>query len=329
MLSDLLRSLAANRRLKLVAMLVAVLAAALLVGVAPTLATGANLFFWEVVGCWMLFATSVNLLFGYANMPSFGQAAYFGIGAYTVGMTFDKLPLVAVLPLSMLLAGVAAAAIGTVSVRTGGIALANITLAFAQVLYLLTYRSQLVGGENGLPGIIAGGLTSTQFWYFLWICVAIGLLALWRVVHSPFGYVLRAMREDQKRTLFLGLELTAYRITAFVIAGMIAGLAGALFAYSNQIVTPDVLYWTNSGNPIIMSIVGGASRFWGPAIGALLLTWANTSLSQATRAWLLYLGVILFFFLTVLPNGLLSLPEQAREHGRTLSRWARRLRSQA
>jgi branched-chain amino acid transport system permease protein len=329
MRSDVLRYHLADRRLRLGATLAAILAAAVLVGVAPTFATGANLFFWEVVGCWMLFATSVNLLFGYANMPSFGQAAYFGIGAYTVGMTYDKLPVAAVMLLSMLLAGAAAAVIGTVSVRTGGIALANITLAFAQVLYLLTYRSQLVGGENGLPGITAVGLTYTQFWYLLWACVGFGLLVLWRVVHSPFGYVLRAMREDQKRTLFLGLELTAYRITAFVISGVMAGLAGALFAYSNQIVTPDVLYWTNSGNPIIMAIIGGVNHFWGPAVGAVLLTWGNSSLSQATRAWLLYLGVILFFFLTVLPNGLLSLPEQAREHARTLSRWAGRLRSRA
>lgn len=327
--SERLRALWIDGRVRRGAFAVALVTAAAVIAAAPSFATGANLFFWEVVGCWMLFATSVNLLFGYANMPSFGQAAYFGIGAYTVGMTFDKLPLVAVIVLSMALAGAAAALIGTVSVRTGGIALANITLAFAQVLYLLTFRSQFVGGENGLPGIVAKGLTYTQFWYLLWICVALGLLVLWRVVHSPFGYVLRAMREDQKRTLFLGLELAAYRITAFVISGVLAGLAGALFAYSNQIVTPDVLYWTNSGNPIIMAIIGGVNGFWGPAVGAILLTWANSSLSQATRAWLLYLGVILLFFLTVLPNGLLSLPEQAREHSRTLRRWAGRLRTRA
>lgn len=285
----------------------------------PRIGTGADLFFWESVALLALFALSVNLLIGYAGIPSFGQAAFFGIGAYTVGLASTRgWSPVLVLLLAAFTAAAGAAIMGGLASRSTGIAFSMLTLAMAQALYTLTFHVPALGGENGLPGIERGrllGINLTRqapFWYFSLAAAALAVAALRLVVVSPFGHTLRVIRDDPKRALFLGLNVRLYRVAAFTVAGGIAGWAGALFAYANQIVTSDTLYWTQSGNPIIMALIGGVHTFWGPALGAVIFVWTTHLLAQLTPAWILYVGLVFFFFVVVMPEGLLSLPARLR-----------------
>ncbi|TAM75652.1 branched-chain amino acid ABC transporter permease [bacterium] len=298
----------------------AIVAAAVLLALTlPHWANGAQLFFWETVLIQMLYALSVNLLIGHAGIPSFGQAAFFGIGAYAVGLASAALPPIVLLPLAMVLAAVAALAVGAIALRTYGIAFAMVTLAVGQVLYTATLHVPVLGGENGLAGIDRGKLfgialgSPAAFWYLCAACVGLGILAL-RTVHlSPFGYLLRAMRDDPLRTRFLGVDIRAQRLGAFVVAGAFGGLAGALFAYANQIVTPDAFAWVRSGDPIIMALIGGMSTFWGPVVGALIYTWVTHAFAEVTPAWILYVGMVFLFFVVVMPEGLLSMARSLRE----------------
>jgi branched-chain amino acid transport system permease protein len=183
-----------------------------------------------------------------------------------------------------------------------------------------------LGGYNGMPGITAPALgpinllDQRTFWYFTLVCVCLGLAAFWQIGRSPFGHMLAAIRENPVRAAYLGINVRAYRAVAFTLAGCGAGLAGGLSAYANQIVTPSALYWTQSATPIIMLLLGGRFRFWGPAIGAVIMTWLIQDLSDITPAYIFYVGVILLLVLTVLPRGIVSLPAVLRDAWRGLGR---------
>ncbi|HSF26754.1 MAG TPA: branched-chain amino acid ABC transporter permease [Actinomycetes bacterium] len=298
----------------------------LAVGLLPEVLGTGRLFFWTTAIIAVLFATTVNLLFGVADIPSFGQAAFFGAGAYTVAMLS---PHSWSAPLALLagigVAGGVACAASLFTWRLTGLAFAMLTLAIAQGMYTLVVKTDALGGYNGLPGVVAPELgplnllDPTVFWYFTAACVALGLAAFWAVGRSPFGHTLRSIRENPSRAIYLGINVRAYRALAFVIAGCGAGLAGGLSAYSNQIVTPGALYWTASATPIIMLLLGGRSYFWGPAIGAVVLSGLLDYLTEATTAYVFYVGLLLLALLIFLPEGVLSLP-------RVLRRLARRSR---
>jgi branched-chain amino acid transport system permease protein len=303
------------RRAALIALSVVVAAFVLLL---PHHATSSEVFFWETVAVQVLFATSVNLLFGDAGIPSFGQAAFFGVGAYTVGKTASAhWSIIAALLLGIALAAVAALVTGLLTWRITGLAFSMLTLAVAQALYTIIVKVGSLGGYNGLSDVLPGKLFGLQLlatddlWYFTAIAVALGMLGLWRVSRSPFGDSLRAIREDPVRAQFLGLNVRAYRVLAFVISGAAAGLAGGLYAYAYTTVDPTNFYWTTSANPIIMSLVGGMRVFLGPAVGAFLITWLLQTLGQATTSYVLYLGLILLFVLLFLPEGILGFPSRA------------------
>lgn len=305
-----------SRRRALPVVVVAAIVVA--VFVIPQLASTSSLVVWETALFFVLFATSTNLLFGAAGIPSFGQAAFYGAGAYTVGMAAPHgWNVLLVLGLAIVVSAALALGVSLIAWRTTGLAFAMLTLAIAQGLYTLVVKVDTFGGYNGLYGIAAPELgpidliDPATLWYFDVVCVAIGMFALWRVMRSPFGLTLNAIREDHVRATFLGVDVRRYRAAAFVVAGASAGLAGALFAYSNQVVTPDQLYWNQSATPIIMLLVGGMTYFWGPALGALLLTWFLHYLTDWTTEYVLYLGVILMAVLVFLPRGLLSLPSVA------------------
>lgn len=286
---------------------VAALVAAFVVAL-PLAGNRSQLFFWETVAVQVLFATSVNLLFGYANMASFGQAAFYGLGAYaTAELARAGLPVMLVLPVATLAAAIAGLLVGAVATRASGVAFSMVTLAVGQGLYLVAFQSGLVGGENGIPGVLPQGWTATAFWYLVVASTAVGLAAYHVVVHSPFGQTLVAIREDPKRAAFLGVDVRRLRIAAFVWAASGAGLAGSLMAYSSGTVTPDYLYWTQSGYPVIMALVGGMRVFWGPALGAFLITWLLRVLGQATPAYLFFVGLVLLAVLVFAPEGLLPL----------------------
>ena len=311
-------------RLVWVAVAVAVLVTVLAL---PHTSDSGILFVWETAAVQILFATSVNLLFGEAGIPSFGQAAFFGVGAYTVAMGVPhgwSPPVLLVAAIGC--AGLAAALTGLVTWRTTGLAFAMLTLALAQAIYTLVIKTDTFGGYNGIPSVTIEPVAGidladpTVFWYFMAGCVGLGVLAFWRISRSPFGHTLRSIRQDEVRATFLGVNVRAYRVLAFTIAGCGAGLAGALFAYANQIVTPDALYWTGSATPIIMLLLGGMGYFLGPAVGAVLFTWMLHYLNEITTSYLFVTGLLLLAILVFLPRGLLSVPASVRELAARLAR---------
>ncbi len=308
------------------------LALGVLVVVWPRIIGSGSLFFWETTAIAVLFATSVNLLFGSGGIPSFGQAAFYGAGAYAVAEAASHAwPVPLALLLAVAVAGALALLTSLLTWRATGLAFAMLTLAIAQAIYTLVVQVSWLGGYNGIPGISAPDLAGINFfnpanlWYLDVICVAIGMLVFWRVTHSPFGHTLNSIREDPVRAAFLGVNIRAYRAVAFTIAGCGAGLAGGMFAYVNQVVTPDNLYWTQSATPIIMLLLGGITYYWGPAVGAVLLSALLNYLTQATTNYLLYIGLLLLAVLIVMPQGLLSLPAVVSDlrAGRRISRGPR------
>jgi branched-chain amino acid transport system permease protein len=272
-----------------------------------------QLYFWTTVAETVLFALSVNLLFGQTGMLSFGQAAYFGIGAYTVGLLASRQvnPL-AMLALGSLTGGLAAALIGAVTLRTTALVFAMLTLAFGQALYSITFHLQAVGGENGIVGIVPAGLGGIDvgqprtLWVFTAIVVSIGSSFLWMVSRSPFGRALRMIRDDATRAEMLGIPVFRYRLAAFVLSGAMAGLAGGLYAFVQGVASPDSLFWTTSGEPVIISLLGGARFFYGPVLGSVIYVAATDTLSQMTPAWIFWIGLGFLTVVLLSPDGILG-----------------------
>ena len=286
----------------------------------PVIVGSGSLFFWTTVIISILFATAANLLFGVADIPSFGQAAFFGAGAYTAALSVPhQWPAPLALLAAIVVAGVTALIIAMITWRATGLAFAMLTLAIAQALYTLVVKTDALGGYNGLPGLVAPSLgpfnlaSARTYWYFTLICVAVGMAAFWQIRRSPFGHMLASIRENPVRAAYLGINIRAYRAAAFAIAGCGAGLAGGLSAYANTIVTPDSLDWTQSAVPIIMLLLGGRAFYWGPALGAVILSWLLNDLSQVTAAYFFYIGVLLLVVLLVVPEGLLSISRSFRD----------------
>lgn len=296
-------------------------AATLAIAIAvPVLSRPADLHFWTETAVLALYAMSVNLLLGYAGIPSFGQAAYFGIGAYAVGLLATRgFPLPLTVLAGTIAAAVAATIVVSLSVRASGLAFSMLTLAFAQALFTVTFRLDLVGGENGLVGLFPGtvlGLDLTRdpvaLWLFVLALAALVLAGLRLLVVSPFGTMLQMMRDDERRAEFLGVPVVRFRTAAFAIAGGIAGFAGALDAYVLGLVTPDHLFWTRSGEPIVMAIIGGMHHFLGPVVGTVVYLWTRDALSRLTVAWVLWIGLAFLVVVIAAPRGLLGLPATLR-----------------
>ena len=267
-----------------------------------------------------LFAVSLNLLLGYTGLVSFGHAAYFGIGAYTCAilMKTHGVPF----PLALAAAGAMAAAFAVVfgffCVRSTRIYFAMLTLAFAQIVWAVCFKwNSVTGGEQGLSNVpypdlgflaalpVLGSLRTADH-YFLLVMLVAGacFFVLHRIVRSPFGRILTAIRENPERAQFVGINVRAYQVAAFAIAGAFAGFAGALFGIFNRGVFPDFAYWSKSAEVLIMAILGGIGSFWGPAIGAAALTLLNHRISSLTQYWPLVLGVVLIVLLFAFPGGI-------------------------
>jgi branched-chain amino acid transport system permease protein len=281
---------------------------------APFVLSSGLLFLAMSIVIAILFATSTNLLFGRAGVPSFGQAAFYGAGAYAVAL-LNGIDVAVPLALvgGVLVAGLLAALAALVTYRLTGLAFSMITLAFSQVMYLIVVKSQVLGGYDGIPGVVAPRLgpinpgNRTVLWFTVLITVVLTMWILRRIWYSPFGQTLSAIKSDPVRASYLGVGVRTYRSVAFVIAGCGAGLAGGLMAYASQIVTADMLAWTESAVPIIMLLLGGAAYFWGPAVGAILLSLALYYFNQVSNLYLLFVGVLLMLVLLLLPRGVLSI----------------------
>ena len=299
----------------------AVLAAAFLV---PALGTRYYTFLANDIAIWALFAMSLNLLVGYSGLVSFGHAAYFGIGAYTTGLLMKKLgvPFLLAFPAAGLAAAIAALVFGFFCVRLTRIYFAMLTLAFAQIVWAICFKwNEVTGGEQGMPEIpypdfsgferageivplLAGWRTAEYFYFVTLALVAASFWALRRIVDSPFGRMLTAIRENPERAEFIGVNVRRYELAAFVLAGTFAGLAGGLFGIFNRGVFPDFAYWNKSAEVLIMTLLGGMHSFYGPAVGAAALLGLNQQIVAHTQYWPLILGTILIVLLFVFPAGI-------------------------
>lgn len=272
-----------------------------------------------------LFATSFNLLFGYTGLLSFGHAAYFGTGAYVAALLLRDLQpdFIWVLLAGGVGAGLVAFVIGALCVRLNEVYFAMLTLAFGMMVYVVFHQwRSMTGGTDGVAGFpitelgfgIHGQLGNPVHYYYLVLAVtAASLFALYRITVSPFGLILRAMRENTERVAFAGVPVYRYRLYAFVLSGFFAGFAGALFSPFNRIAVPEMVHWTQSAEPVLMTILGGASYFFGPLFGAAVFLTLERWITTYTTEWMIYLGIILLLMVIFLPRGILGLLDRRRD----------------
>ena len=268
-----------------------------------------------------LAAMSLNFLLGFTGVLSFGHAAYFGLGAYGVGMTLKYLA--PSTPLGILVGvavgALAAALIGALIVKLRGVYFAMVTIAFGQVFFFIAFRwNSVTGGDDGLTGWsrqplnlgfgnidIAGNGTAFYYLVLALFAAAVGIMAV--LLRSPFGRTLLAIRENERRARFLGIPVEQHIWLSFVISCLFVALAGTLYALLNNFTDPRALRWDQSGNFVIMAVLGGMRSFWGPLIGAAIFVVLQDYVSSHTENWMSFIG--LFFVLVVLffPRGVLGI----------------------
>jgi branched-chain amino acid transport system permease protein len=256
-----------------------------------------------------LFAASLHFIMGPAGMHSFGHAAYFGLGAYAAALLMTKAgwPMEAALLAAPLAAGLGAVVFGWFSVRLSGVYLAMLTLAFAQIVWAITFQwDAFTGGSNGLTGVWpAAWLADKRAYYFLTLAlVAGGVLALRRVLFSPFGYAMRAGRDSPLRADAIGIDVPRVQWVAFVIAAVFAGLAGALYAFSKGSISPDSLAVGKSVDGLVMVLLGGVQTLAGPVVGAVTFTWLQDTVARSTDYWRAMLGGIVLLLVLAFPMGI-------------------------
>jgi branched-chain amino acid transport system permease protein len=282
-----------------------------------------------------LAAVGLNIALGLGGLVSFGHAAFFGLGGYAAGIlathAFDGVPLFAGIPgtasmpiiwlVAILVCGLIALPIGAISLRTAGVYFIMITLAFAQMIYYFAVSWPAYGGEDGLSIYVRnefpGVNTAQPLSYFL-ICYAVLMLALglfWLLRGSRFGASLQAARQNATRLSAVGIAPFNIRLVAFAISAMVTGLAGALFADLNKFVSPSMLSWHMSGELIVLIILGGKGRLFGPVAGAMLYVLFEFALGGITERWQFFLGLILLGVVLFARGGLLGLLAGKARHG--------------
>ena len=272
-----------------------------------------------------LLAIAYNLLMGYTGLVSFGHSAFFGLGGYAAGLVQIHLVKGMVVPLlaGVVAATLAGAAIGFLLMRKRGVYFSLLTLAFTQMFFYVVYGATTVtGGENGLGGIerFQLGLGSARvdlgdkrvYYYATAVVAAAAIWLLWRIVHSPFGRVLQAIRENEQRASFVGYDVRRYKLAAFVVSCAFAGLAGALYTFLLNFAYPESLHVTMAGEIAAMTLVGGMRSFVGPAVGAAVFVFMRDTLSSWTQNWLVYFGVIFVAFVMFSPNGIVGVAARLR-----------------
>jgi branched-chain amino acid transport system permease protein len=269
-----------------------------------------------------LFAVSLNLLLGTTGLVSFGHVAYFGVGAYVCGILMKTygVPFVVAFPAAGLGAAFFALVSGYFCVRLIKLYFAMLTLAFSQIVWAICYKwNAVTGGDQGLPEIpypnldwmstvpgLADLSIGARFYLLALFLVAVSLAVVRQIVRSPFGRMLTTIRDNPERAAFIGLNVRAYQLAAFVVAGGFAGLAGALYGIFSRGVFADYVFWSKSAEVIIMAILGGMDYFWGPPVGALALVWLNQEITDYTQYWPFVLGSLLLVLLFVFPGGIVG-----------------------
>lgn len=265
-----------------------------------------------------LFACATNLLVGYGGLVSFGQGAFYGIGAYVIALSWLHLhtPFWISFVAAPFIGAVAALLVGLVALRTRRLYFALLTLAFSQLFYVIVLQqTAFTGGANGVFGALLPAFLSDlgHGYYFTLAVAALGLLALWRITRSPFGMTLRAIRENRQRAEALGVNVFAHQLLAFVIAGAFCALAGTLFVVHDQSANPDLLNWTQSGYPIFMAVIGGQFVFLGPALGALIYEQGRDVVLANFSDWQLVFGLLLLIVALFSPDGVAGVLARGRD----------------
>ena len=270
-----------------------------------------------------LAAVSLNLILGYGGMMSFGQAAYLGIGGYAVGiLAFEGVTTGFVQwPVALLVSAFFALVIGALSLRTRGVYFIMITLAFAQMAYYIVAGLARYGGDDGLTiqkrSQFVAPINLSNKVQFYYICLALlcaAIYLVWRLINSRFGMAIQGARSNDTRMRAIGFPTYRYKLTCFVIAGTLCGLAGALLANHTDFVSPAMMYWTRSGDLIIMVVLGGMGSTFGPLFGAVALLVLEEVLSGITEYWQIILGPLLLLVVLFARGGIDGLLGKVR-HG--------------
>jgi branched-chain amino acid transport system permease protein len=263
-----------------------------------------------------LAVASLNLIMGYGGMMSFGHAAYLGIGGYAVGiLAFEGIGSGFIQwPVALAASALFALVIGALSLRTRGVYFIMITLAFAQMAYYVASGLARYGADDGLTIYKRsdfGGLINlsnrVQFYYLCLGCLFGGIYLIWRIVNSRFGLVIQGLRSNEARMQAIGFPVTRYKLACFVISGTMCGLAGALLANNTDFVSPAVMFWTRSGDLMVMVILGGMGSLFGPVIGAIVYLVLEEFLSQLTEYWALIMGPLLLLIVLFGRGGIMGL----------------------
>ncbi len=264
-----------------------------------------------------ILAMSLNLVVGYGGLVSLCHAAFFGIAGYVLALAspkYDPVSLWWTLPLAVVASAGAAAVIGSLALRTRGIYFIMVTLAFGEMLFFLFHDSKFAGGSDGAfiynkPSMMLGNITLLDLekpltYYFVILAVLVAVIALLTmIVRSPFGHALAAARDNERRARALGFPVFRVRLTAFVISGAIAGVAGYFAAAQFGFVAPQMLGWHLSATVLVMVLIGGQRSVVGPLVGALVLIGLEEVLKATTEHWKLAEGLIVILIVLVLPNG--------------------------
>jgi len=256
-----------------------------------------------------LFAASLHFIMGPGGMHSFGHAAYFGLGAYAAALLMLRaaLPMEVALLVAPLVAAAGALVFGWFCVRLSGVYLAMLTLAFAQIVWSVVFQwDEFTGGSNGLTGVWPSEwLADKRSYYFATLAlVVLGVLALRRVLFSPFGFAMRAGRDSPLRADAIGIDVPRVQWLAFVLAALVAGLAGALFAFSKGSISPDSMGVGKSVDGLVMVLLGGVQALSGPIAGAVTFTWLQDSVARSTEYWRAMLGGIILLLVLAFPQGI-------------------------
>ena len=272
-----------------------------------------------------LAATALNFLLGYTGVLSFGHAAFFGLGAYGAGLTIkDLVPSTLLGMLVGVTAALAAAAvIGKLIVHLRGIYFAMVTIAFGQVFYFIAFRwNNVTGGDDGLSNWSRAPVdlgfakldlpgSPATFYYFVLFFFALSLAAMAWALRSPFGRTLLAIRENERRARFLGIPVDNHIWLSWMISCGFAGLAGALFALLNNFADPHDLRWDQSGEFVIMAVLGGMRSFWGPLVGAAIFVVLQDYVSTMTENWMSFIGAFFVLIVLFFPDGVLGILRRA------------------
>jgi branched-chain amino acid transport system permease protein len=263
-----------------------------------------------------LFAMAYDLVLGYTGMLSFGHAAFFGIGAYTTGIMLIRVYPSVLLGLlgGVVLSSAGALIVGFLSIRRSGIYFTMVTLAFAQMFYFMAFKwTGLTGGDDGLQGVPRPSLgpldltSEITLYYFILFFVLFSIMVGIKVINSPFGKTLQALRENKDRAMSIGYNVNRFRLIVFVISGFFSGLAGGLYALLLNFVPLNSLYWTTSGEVVVMTIVGGMGTLVGPVMGAIAIILLRDLLSNFTESWSLVMGLLFMASVLGFRGGMVSI----------------------